>query len=101
MKHVGAAGRCLLAYLPRDISRRRIHWVKREPVQWVSDSLGLAVDVDNLDIGRGERARECRRSPWRLACPIKVGGSKYLGRLDILVAKGSLGILLRNLLDGV
>ena len=72
-----------------------------EPVQRVGDGLGLAVDIDDLDVGRGERARERRGPPWRLARPVEVGRAERLGCLHILVAERSLGEPLCDLLDSV
>ena len=72
-----------------------------EPVQRVGGGLGLAVDVDHRDIGRGESARKRRGSLRRLASPVEVRGSEGLGRLDVPVAKGSLRELRRDGLDCV
>lgn len=88
-------------YLARQVCRRGYHRLEGEPVQRVGDRLGLSVDVNHPDVGRGEGAREGRGSPRRLACPVEVRGSESLGRLNIFVPESALREPLRDLLDRV
>jgi len=84
----------------REIPRRGVHGVEGEAVQRVGDGLGLAVDVDDLDVGGRESGRESGRALRRLARPVEVRRAERLGCKDVLVAERALRELGRDVLDG-
>ena len=84
-----------------EVSRGRVDRVEDEPVDGVGDALGVAVYINDGNVGRCNGSREGRSAGGRLHGPVEIRGAEVLGRGGVLVAQVAGRESLGNCLDRV